>query len=86
MHGKLLGAAVSIARGPKPSELQRLERLGVSLPPSAQVQAYLECPRVKSALGVELSPTRCRRAREAWEAAHGAGAKSWAWASCGFQH
>ncbi|CAE7668668.1 unnamed protein product [Symbiodinium sp. CCMP2592] len=32
------------------------------------VQVYLECPGVGCALGVELSATRCRRAREAWEA------------------
>eukprot|EP00439_Symbiodinium_sp_Y106_P046925 s1949_g6.t1 len=32
------------------------------------VQVYLECPGVGYALGVELSATRCRRAREAWEA------------------
>ncbi|CAE7708954.1 unnamed protein product [Symbiodinium sp. CCMP2456] len=32
------------------------------------VQVYLECPGVGRALGVELSATRCRRARQAWEA------------------
>ena len=43
-------------------------RGGHDMPHTVQVQVYLECPGVGRALGVELSATRCRRAREAWEA------------------